>query len=78
MLDLTRNNLGQRTVAELAAAFSAIPPTVTSLNLSWNGLSRRTTEELVQIIAAIPGTISQLILVIIIYLPVSQSQNVIN
>jgi hypothetical protein len=59
-LDLTMNNLGQRTGDDLALAFAAIPPGVTTLNLSRNGLDQKTGAELAAILASIPPHVKEI------------------
>lgn len=56
-LDLSRNNLGGKTRAELAEVFAAIPATVTTLDLSWNFLGFHEST-FVPAFSAIPATIT--------------------
>jgi hypothetical protein len=59
-LDLSYNNLGNKTGAELAQAFAAIPASVTTLDLHGNSLDNKTGAELAQAFAAIPITVGDL------------------
>jgi hypothetical protein len=59
-LDLSWNDLGRLTGAELAVAFASLPVTVNSLDLSQNDLERLTGAELAQVFAAIPATVTGL------------------
>ncbi len=55
-----RLNIGGRTGVELAQAFSAIPASVTILDLSANELYRKTGVELAQIFSVIPTSVTSL------------------
>ena len=59
-LDLSSNNLGSKTGAELAKIFVAIPAGVTSLNLSINQLYNKTGAELAQAFTVIPARVTSL------------------
>ncbi len=59
-LDLSRNYLGDKTGAELATAFTAIPKQVKTLDLSWNYLDQKTGAELATAFVVVPKQVETL------------------
>jgi len=53
-LHLDWNGLDQKSGAELAEAFRAIPLSVTSLDLRWNGLDDKTDAEWIELFSSLP------------------------
>ena len=54
------NDIGNKTISEIAVAFAGIPANVTMLDLTANKLYRKTATELKVVFAAIPDSVTSL------------------